>query len=169
VRSIATIRCFFIIVDSISFPTATVATAIAHKTINYVIALENAKEICVIILECTMRTPLTINEVEERATQFFNTQGYKKLKSEISDYELTYLNGKNINWVLMIIVAGFLLVFGNILWALGGVILVYFISGNNEVLVIIRQETSAIEVTATGNSSQSQVTANSFLLNLPQA
>ena len=116
-----------------------------------------------------MRTPLTINEVEERATQFFNTQGYKKLKSEISDYELTYLNGKNINWVLMIIVAGFLLVFGNILWALGGVILVYFISGNNEVLVIIRQETSAIEVTATGNSSQSQVTANSFLLNLPQA
>jgi hypothetical protein len=140
-----------------------------NETINCVIALVNAKEICGLILESTMRTSLTLNEIEERATQFFNTQGYKKLKSEISDYELTYLNGKNINWVLMIIVAGFLLVFGNILWALGGVILVYFISGNNEVLVIIRQETSAIEVTATGNSSQAQTTANSFLLHLPQA
>ena len=140
-----------------------------NETINYVIAMVDAKEICGLILESTMRTSLTLNEIEDRATQFFNTQGYKKIKSEISDYEITYLNGKNISWVLMIIVAGFLLVFGNILWALGGVILVYFISGNNEVLVIIRQETSAIEVTATGNSSQAQTTANSFLLQLPQA
>ena len=116
-----------------------------------------------------MRTSLNIHEIEERATQFFNAQGYTKLKSEISEYELTYLNGKNINWVIMIFVAGFLLVFGNILWALGGVILVYVISGNNEVLVIIREETSAIEVTATGNSSQAQSVANSFLFQLPQA
>jgi len=140
-----------------------------NETINHLIALANAKEICGLFLESTMRTSLNIHEIEERATQFFNAQGYTKLKSEISEYELTYLNGKNINWVIMIFVAGFLLVFGNILWALGGVILVYVISGNNEVLVIIREETSAIEVTATGNSSQAQSVANSFLFQLPQA
>jgi len=116
-----------------------------------------------------MRTSLNINEVDDRATQLFSAQGYTKLRSGVSEYELTYLNGKNINWFLMVIVAGLLLIFGNILWALGGVILVYLISGNNEVLVIIREETSAVEVTASGNSSQAQAAANSFLLQLPQA
>jgi hypothetical protein len=115
-----------------------------------------------------MRTSLAFNEIEGRATQFFKTQGYTKLKSETSQYELTYINGKNINWVIMIIVAGLLLVFGDILWALGGVILVYLISGNNEVSIIIRQETST-EVTATGNSTKAQVVASNFLLQLPQA
>jgi hypothetical protein len=115
-----------------------------------------------------MRTALTLDEIEERATQFFNNQGYSKGESEQNKYELLYRNGKNINWVLMILIFLLITFFTNILWALGAVIVYYLICGDQEVTILLRQETSATEVTAMGNSTNAQVLASNFLLQLPQ-
>jgi len=115
-----------------------------------------------------MRTALTLNEIEERATQFFNKQGYSKWESEQNKYELLYRNGKNINWVLVILIFLLATLFTNILWAIGAVIVYYFICRDQEVTIIMRQETSATEVTAVGNSTNAQVLASNFLLQMPQ-
>jgi hypothetical protein len=115
-----------------------------------------------------MRTALTFKEIEKRATKFFTMQGYSKQKTEISEYELTYQNGKDVNYFLIIMAGIFLIIFIHILLALLAVILLYIFSPKNEVMVILREEVSATEVTATGNSLRAQSTADNFLRQLPQ-